>query len=593
MEGGVWGQIFERDGLIALVSAETETISAGREVISRLNELYFGAEARGLAILKKVVEEMINEFEGLQIVAMITTDDYMGIVSVGGGVWTKKADGEGWIIPLEAESKSVVAMGGKIVPGQTIVAGDQAFWTGVTLGSVKAAVEDPDLEQGAEMLGTMIRGGQRMGGVGIVLRMQNNTQSSILNTQKAPKLNFKVQWPKIHLPMISLPKINWPKGNTIYLAKSKEEKQKHTLWVGILFLIILTILIVVGQVRRFELAQKNSEFAKRVETLKFKFGEAEGLAGINPTRSRNLLTEIDKEVASLSAFKQSKKDKDLAYIKSGIGEVLGIATGTKKTTGDLVIDLSLVRDGMTGTKMVFGDDKLWVLDTLGSRLVSVDPVKKSADVIAGKDILGESKTMAIYPGLTTILSEKGIVECSMLNAQCSIKLAFDEGWGNVIDMGMFAGNIYILGGSPSAGSGQVWRQQKTDTGYGSRQSWLADTEKIDELSGVQNIAIDGSIWLLKSDGQILKYVRGVKENINISGLDLVFGSNSRIYTDDEAEKLYVLDPGNKRVVVLKKTGEYENQYLWDGIDQTTGIAVDEKGNKIYLLGGSKIWSIPL
>lgn len=592
MEGGVWGQIFERDGLIALVSAETETISAGREVISRLNELYFGAETRGLAILKNAVQEMVKEFEGLQIVALITADNYVGIVSAGGGVWTKKSDGEGWIIPPEAEDRLVVAMGGKIVPGQTIVAGDQVFWVRVTLGSVKAAVEYDDLEQGAEMLGTMLRGGQKMGGVGIILRMQNNAQYSILNTQKAPKL--RIGWPKIRLPKINWPKINWPKGNTIYLTKSKEEKQKHTLWVGILFLIILTILIVVGQMRRFELAQKNSEFTQRVETLKFKFEEAKALAGLNPTRSRDLLTEVDKEVASLSGFSQSKKNKDLAYIKSGFGEVLGTATGIKKTTGDLIVDLSLVRDGMTGTKIVFGDDRLWVLDTQGSRLISVDPAKKSANVIAGKDALGESKTLAFYPGLTTILSEKGIVECSMLKApaseagrQCSIKLAFDEGWGNVIDMGMFAGNIYIVS------ENGVWRQQKTDTGYGARQSWLAGTEKISELSGVQNMAIDGFIWLLKNDGQILKYVRGVKENFNISRLDTAFGENARIYTDDEADRLYVLDPVNKRVVVLEKTGEYANQYLWDGISQTTSIAVDEKGNKIYLLGGSKIWSIPL
>lgn len=585
MEGGVWGQIFERDGLIALISAESETISDGREIIARLNELYFGTEVRGLTALKKAVLEMITEFEGLQIVALITSGDYMGIVSVGSGVWTKRINGEGWIIPLEEENKTVVAMGGKIVFGQSVVVGDRAFWDGVTLGSVKAAVESDDVEQGAEMLGTMLRGGQKMGGVGIIFAIKND-KSKISNLKSQGPM-FKVQLPKIKLPKISWPKINWPKGNTIYLAKSKEEKQKHTLWVGILFLIILIILIVVGQVRRFELARKNSEFAKRIETLKFKFEEAKGLAGLNPTRSRDLLTEVDKEVASLSGFTQGKKDKDLAYIKSGFGEILGIATGIKKSSGELVIDLSLVRDGMTGTKIVFRDNKLWVLDQLGSRLVSIDPAKKSAKVIAGKDTLGESKTLAVYPGVTTILGEKGIVECSVIGNQCSVKVKFDEGWGNVVDMGMFAGNIYVISGLG------VWRHQKTDTGYGARQSWLADTEKIDELSGVQNMAIDGFIWMIRNNGQILKYVRGVKENVNISGLDLAFGNNARIYTDDEADKLYVLDPINKRVVVLKKTGEYENQYLWDDISQTTSITVDEKGNKIYLLGGSKIWSVSL
>lgn len=572
MEGGAWGQIFERGELTALMSLETETIEQGREIMARLNELYYGAPNGGVAALKHAVEEMIKEFEGLQIVAMLLIGDFLEIIAAGGGVWTKKQDREGWIIPQESEQQAVT-MGGKVDPGQIIVAGDKAFWDGLTLGSVKAAVED------AEMLGTMLRGGQKVGGVGIILRMQNNSQ--ILNPKhQAPKL--RIGWPKIKLP-----KFTWPAKGTIYLTENKERSKKKTMWLGVAFLIILISVIVLGQIRRMEIARKTSEYAQRMEAVKYKFEEAKALSGLNPIRSRDLLTEVDKEVASLSGFSQSKKDKDLAYIKSGFGEVLGVATGIKKTAGELVVDLALVRDGMTGTKIVFGDDKLWILDTLGSRLVSVDPVKKSASVIAGKETLGESKTMAVYPGLTTILGEKGIVECSVTGNQCSGKVKFDEGWGQVIDMGMFAGNIYIVS------ENGVWRQQKTDSGYGIRQAWLASTEKTDMLTGVQNMAIDGFIWMIRNDGQILKYVRGVKENINISGLDSAFGSNARIYTDDEAEKLYVLDPSNKRVVVLKKTGEYEKQYLWDGIGQTTSITVDEKGNKIYLLGGSKIWSVSL
>ncbi len=574
MEGGVWGQIFERDGLIALVSAETETISAGREVISRLNELYFGTEVRGLAVLKNAVTEMIKEFEGLQIVAMLLIGDFLEIVAVGGGVWTKKQDREGWIIPQGSEQQ-VVTMGGKVDPGQIIVAGDKAFWNELTLGSVKAAVED------AEMLGTMLRGGQKVGGVGIILRMQNKSQ--ILNpkiqnlSSKIQGLGFRIHWPKI----------NWPTKGTIYLTENKERSKKKTMWLGVVFLIILVGVIVMGQMRRSQIAKKTSEYAQRMDAVKYKFEEAKALAGLNPTRSRDLLTEVDKEVASLSGFSQSKKDKDLAYIKSGFGEVLGVATGIKKTAGELVVDLALVRDGMTGTKIALGDNKLWVLDVAGSRLVSVDPAKKSAKVITGKETLGESKTMTVYPGVVTILGEKGIVECSVTGNQCPVKVKFDEGWGQVIDMGMFAGNIYVVSDSG------VWRQQKMDSGYGTRQAWLASTEKTDVLTGVQNMAIDGFIWMIKDDGQILKYVRGVKENIGISGLDLAFGKRLNIYTNDEDEKLYVLDSDNKRVVVLKKTGEYESQYLWEGMADSTGLVVDEKSGKIYLVGGSKIWSVSL
>ncbi|KKU56820.1 MAG: hypothetical protein UX80_C0031G0016, partial [Candidatus Amesbacteria bacterium GW2011_GWA2_47_11b] len=66
---------------------------------------------------------------------------------------------------------------------------------------------------------------------------------------------------------------------------------------------------------------------------------------------------------------------------------------------------------------------------------------------------------------------------------------------------------------------------------------------------------------------------------------------SAIYTDDETEKLYVLDAAGGRVVVLAKTGEYESQYTAEAIKGATGLVVDEKAGKIYLIVGGRVLSI--
>ena len=84
------------------------------------------------------------------------------------------------------------------------------------------------------------------------------------------------------------------------------------------------------------------------------------------------------------------------------------------------------------------------------------------------------------------------------------------------------------------------------------------------------------------------YKRG-EENFEISGVEGMSGDV--IYTDDETEKLYVLDAANGRVVVLAKTGEYESQYMSEEMKKATGLVVDGKAGKIYLLAGARFMKL--
>jgi hypothetical protein len=107
------------------------------------------------------------------------------------------------------------------------------------------------------------------------------------------------------------------------------------------------------------------------------------------------------------------------------------------------------------------------------------------------------------------------------------------------------------------------------------------------------MTIDGALWILKSEGTILKYIRGVKEAFGVAGLSKPFSGPVAAWTDSDQEHLYVLDKGNSRVVVLAKSGEYDSEYVWEGITDVSGILVREKEKKIFLLAGSKIYEIEI
>ena len=112
-----------------------------------------------------------------------------------------------------------------------------------------------------------------------------------------------------------------------------------------------------------------------------------------------------------------------------------------------------------------------------------------------------------------------------------IKIGGNQRYGHV-----FTGNIYLL-------SDKKFGDIKLLNRFGNKQSWV-------DLTAGDFLAIDGNVWVTRG-GELLKYIRGNKENFAISGLDKPLGSHLQIYTNDEAEKLYVLDLDNSRLVSLK------------------------------------------
>ena len=120
--------------------------------------------------------------------------------------------------------------------------------------------------------------------------------------------------------------------------------------------------------------------------------------------------------------------------------------------------------------------------------------------------------------------------------------------------------------------------------------------KTTEFNGVNSIAIDSSIYLLKSDGNLLKYTRGVKDAFKISGLEKPLSSPNQIFTDADMKNIYVADKGNKRIVVLGKDEKFVKQYLHskdNGWDDLKGIGVSGDEKKMFVLNGSSVYEVDL
>lgn len=132
---------------------------------------------------------------------------------------------------------------------------------------------------------------------------------------------------------------------------------------------------------------------------------------------------------------------------------------------------------------------------------------------------------------------------------------------------------------------QIWRYQQIEDNLNLETGWLKETANI---SDAISLAIDGSVYVLKSNNEILKLRKGQKETLEFT-IEPPPVNLTKIWTNYESKYLYLLDTGSKRIIILTKEGKIAAQYTSPQFASPTSFAVNEKENKIYVLDGAKIY----
>ncbi|MFH1173181.1 MAG: hypothetical protein V1692_01465 [bacterium] len=156
----------------------------------------------------------------------------------------------------------------------------------------------------------------------------------------------------------------------------------------------------------------------------------------------------------------------------------------------------------------------------------------------------------------------------------------------VKDLLVYNKRLYIL---DNAGN-QIYKHNNTTDGFSSGTAWLVGANNLNEAV---SFTIDGSIYVLKSNGEIYKFLKGEKQEFTPATLEKPLNQPTKIYTDLDSNFLYILDPQNQRLVVLDKEGKLQAQYTSDKFTDLKDFVIKEKENKIYLLNNTQILVMPV
>jgi hypothetical protein len=598
LAGGFWAQVHDyvpddveksakMGRLVAAVSVDlgedsdqVELVKMGREILGRLHELYFGGlEATPLEALRSAIQKVEDEFGRVDIASLVITDNYIYVGTGGnGGVWANSGNKFGFLSRPNEEGQVQVLSGMK-KPAMCFVVGNGQLWKSlsdqdlVTMSIIAGA----DMEEAVETMTTKAgEGGAGKVAALVYMPVAAEKPTGMILPDKVPgQINTQPEW------LIKI-KEKWTDyWQRVYVYRGdKEQQRKKMRFVGMGFLLLLFVMVGGGQLlgKNKSVEQKLGE--EQVDQLVADFKDASGMVEINPKRSKELLEQMQGQ---LEEYRTGAKTNDrVTAILTEWDDVWMKASGITKPELTELINLSLVREGVAAGGMDLSDAKLYVLDTQGSRVIEVNLSKGSGDVVGGGVVGG--KLIAGYPGKVFILAEKGIIQLGSAEA----KIERDDAWGSITRVRVFGGNIYML----DSGAGEVWRYGVAGSGYGDKQKWLTADENRESIKQASGMAIDGSIWIVTPSG-VDKYTRGVKDAFEITDLESMWGNGAKIYTSDETEDLYILDPDNSRVVILSKEGKYKKQFvseLWKG---AVDLVADEKEGKMFVLGSDKVWAVKL
>lgn len=564
-----------------------EVSSFGTEIIKRLQEMYYSNESE--KVIKKVAQtmeslaaEFLSEVE-LNLVLAVVWQEFLYCGKMGGGqAYLKRGEA---LVKLLSEAEETTVVSGSLKDQDKLLIGTGQFFRIVTEETLKPIMEQADDQQAEEALAGIVHGHETNSQTAAVL-VRAGKQLEV-KAEEEPAAEEAIKW---RVKWQTLAEKGWlwlrrfkVRGGGLSLRK----QQKSAATVALVLVLVFGVSLVLAG-RKRQKTKAETRYQAVVEEVRYKYDEAKGLLSLNPLRAKSLLKDSQALMTQYETESGKELSGELKDYQLKIEETLGsVQREYQLESAQEWYDFGLVKEGFKGSDWESEENEALVWDAVSRSLVSLNLETKAAKVVLGGDKLSGGELVGLAGERGLVVSKDKVTVVEVKEGKVVAEVGAD-GWGTIQDAAGFGGNLYLL---DKTVKGQIWKYLGVEAGLSGKRSYLKGESY--DLSEAVSMAIDGSVWVLFSDGTIAKYVQGVKDVFVVAGLDKAFDEPVKIFTSPETESVYILDRKNTRVVVIAKNGEYKAQYVWPGIAGVKDLIVSETQKKIFLLTGEKIFTVEL
>jgi len=286
------------------------------------------------------------------------------------------------------------------------------------------------------------------------------------------------------------------------------------------------------------------------------------------------IKQTPEETADEYALFLNKHDQQLEKIRHAINiEPVLLADFTNLNSQANALNIILANN-----KIYAGDEKqktIYNLNLEDRMIFAIIDVNSSINVLNFPTV---DKNNNIY-----YLNNRNLIQLNATDNKISnIAIELPSGHEGIVASANFNNRLYLL----DENDNQIYRFIKNVNGFSGRDSWIKETA---ELENSVSLAIDGYVYILKSNGEILKYLKGVKENFELETIEPLITQAKKMIISPELEYIYILEPIGKRLIIFNKTGDFIMQYKNDNFTDLKDFEVDEANKKIYFLDENSVY----
>ncbi len=347
------------------------------------------------------------------------------------------------------------------------------------------------------------------------------------------------------------------KGNT--LAMTVKNLKQLIFNKNFVLIIVFVLLLALGSfIFKQEKEKEIQKTEQHLEEIKTKITQAESFLIIKKEdEARILLQDAWKEILLLTAKEMAMSDIafDALSIKKSIEAQLDPLNKIQR------IDEPIIVENGTEPKIL----------SIRKKYNLATPWKNSILAFVGPNKLLKLKNGSIEQ---EIILENALSDFEP-NAFC-----------------VYYSNLYFLDPSTSSGqahsSGRIIKYPHSkNLEWGKPKIWLE--KKL--LNNAKSIAAGASIWVLNSENKIDRYYAGKYQETLEFNFFPEIKSPEKILFSPALSELYILEPCEKRVIILNKDGKILKQFISEKFDNLLDFSVSENGKTIYLLNNAKIYKI--
>lgn len=379
-----------------------------------------------------------------------------------------------------------------------------------------------------------------------------------------------------------VPKKNFFSKLKFTLPESKlSKKTSRLIMISVLVVLggIIIWSVVLGNQRRVAAQAQKRIQATEMEIDK-KTARADEQAFLNLDESTALLAQAKKEVSELEKEIGPSYAADIRRMNKKISDKENEITHKDEKEPEEFYDLALEEKNATGNVMYLEKENIAILDTENKTIYNLSAEKKSITK-SKNDILSDATKIGMVKGvLFAFVPGKGMYEFTD-DTKTKKVIDADKEWGDIKDLGFFAGNIYMLDG----GKQDILKYTLIADGYAPKTSYFKGDKP--DLTDALSMKIDSSVYVA-SVNDILKFTSGEADDFKVSFPTTKVDIQS-IYTDENAAKVYAWDKTNATVYVLAKNGTYEKQIKASILAKASDVIAYK--DDILVLAGSKIYKL--